>query len=115
MQVEKCKHCVVVGETWDTLAAVYATDWLQLWSTNAGAPVPPVWGSSGMDGVHHSTLPFSTLHTTTSYMPIIVQYLLACYDALAIRFEKVRSAGLIWLLCSAVSSGFCLRLSRDSQ
>jgi hypothetical protein len=92
VQVEKCKHCVVVGETWDTLAAVYATDWLQLWSTNAGAPVQPVWGSSGMDGVHHFTFPLSALHTTTH---IIAQYVLSWYAALAMRFERVGFAGLI--------------------
>lgn len=61
-QVDKCKHCVVAGETWQSIADLYATDWLQLWSANAATPVPPIYSTSPFDGAFLSRSSPAILH-----------------------------------------------------
>ena len=58
--MDKCKHCVVAGETWQSIADLYVTDWLQLWAANANTAqaVPLVYGASLFDGTCRSPLPF---------------------------------------------------------
>lgn len=84
IEVQRCMHCVVAGEGWAGIAALYSTKWLQLWAANAASPPspPPYLPAVQLDGTHPDRIaagavvrlgPVYTVATMTHYAHLAKQ------------------------------------------